>query len=281
LRRQLAQQEQLQAIKEEMARPVELDIPKPTPRRSPLVSSLRNAGVVQSISAPEVANAVQIAQVAPGGPVGLLQAADGRRLRFYAKSGSKMRLEGTSNIHDWQVESSLIGGFIEVGSNFPIEPGQPAKPGEFAAEAEPFIIVHSLKSVEKDGKPYSDTMDQAMYGCLRATENPKVVFHLIQLTLKEPAKSRERPYLFEAKGELELAGVTNEINMPVDVLPLSGKKLKISGTSTVKLTDFEIDPATLSPSLGMIKIGDDVKLSFEWMVAQTNWTSAPGVSAMR
>jgi hypothetical protein len=28
--------------------------------------------------------------------------------KYYAKSGSKMRMEGTSNIHDWQVEGTLI-----------------------------------------------------------------------------------------------------------------------------------------------------------------------------
>src|SRR5271169_5429009 len=44
--------------------------------------------------------------------------------RFLPRTGSKMRLEGTSNIHDWQVESSLIGGYLEVGPAFPVEPGQ-------------------------------------------------------------------------------------------------------------------------------------------------------------
>ena len=37
-----------------------------------------------------------------------------------ARSGSKMRIEGTSNIHDWQCESPFIGGMIEVGPNFPL-----------------------------------------------------------------------------------------------------------------------------------------------------------------
>src|ERR1043165_8828005 len=73
--------------------------------------------------------------------------------KYYARSGSKMRIEGTSTIHDWQVEGTLIGGYFEVGPNFPAEPGQSATPGKIEAHAEPFIMVRSLKSVEKDGKP--------------------------------------------------------------------------------------------------------------------------------
>src|SRR5260221_2488614 len=91
-----------------------------------------------------------------------VQAAD-EMTKVYAKSGSRMRMEGTSNIHDWQVEGTLIGGFFEVGPNFPSEPGQPATPGKIEAHAEPYIMVRSLKSLEKDGKPYSDKMDDVMY----------------------------------------------------------------------------------------------------------------------
>ena len=35
------------------------------------------------------------------------QAAD-PATKLYARSGSKMRIEGTSNIHDWQMENPLI-----------------------------------------------------------------------------------------------------------------------------------------------------------------------------
>jgi hypothetical protein len=198
-----------------------------------------------------------------------VQAAD-EATRFYARAGSKMRLEGTSNIHDWQVESSLIGGYLEVGPGFPVEPGQAATPGKVQAKAEPFVMVRSLKSLEKDGKPYSDRMDEVMYEHLKAQDDQKarIMFHLADLTLKESAKSKDAPYVFEAKGDLVVGGVTNKLTMPVNILPLGDKKLKVTGTTSVKMTDFKIDPPAPKIALGMIKTGDDVKVIFEWMVGQ-------------
>ncbi len=198
-----------------------------------------------------------------------LQAAD-KTTRFYAKSGSKMRIEGTSNIHDWQVESPLIGGYFEVGPEFPVEPGQAATPGKIEAHAEPFIMVRSLKSIEKDGKPYSDKMDEVMYEHLKALNVPsaRIMYHLTELVLKEPAKSKESPYVCDSKGELVVAGVTNVISMPINILPLGDKKLKISGSTSVKMTSFSIQPPAPKIALGMIKTGDDVKLIFDWIVQE-------------
>src|SRR5215471_970347 len=82
-------------------------------------------------------------------------------IRYNAKPGNlKMRLEGTSNIHDWQVEGAIIGGFLEVGPGFPVEAGQDIQPGPVPAQAEAFIPVASLKSIDKNGRPYSDKMDE-------------------------------------------------------------------------------------------------------------------------
>ena len=194
---------------------------------------------------------------------------------FAARSGSKMRIEGTSNIHDWQVESPFIGGFMEVGPNFPMDPGQAVTPGKVEGKADVFIQVRSLKSIEKDGKPYSDKMDEIMWEHLKETENKRILYRLSELTLKEAPKAKDAPYVLDAKGELMVAGVTNKITMTVNVLPLGEKKLKITGTTNLKMTDFKVEPPAPKIALGLIKTGDDVKLIFEWMLAQRKTPAAP------
>jgi len=192
----------------------------------------------------------------------------GQMARFDSRSGSKVRIEGTSSVHDWQVEGKLIGGHVEAGPNFPTEPGQTVQPGKVDAKVEAFIPVRSLLSIEKDGKPYKAAMDDRMYEKLKSDTNPKIFYYLNELVLTEPAKSKDAPYIFEAKGDLVVAGATNKISMPVSVLPLGDKKLKISGKTNAKMTDFGIQPVALNIGPLAIKTGDEVKLSFDWMLAQ-------------
>lgn len=193
------------------------------------------------------------------------QAADLTKLS--ARAGSKMRVEGTSNIHDWQVESPLIGGAIDVDNNFPIEPGQNVTPGKVQAKGEVFVTVRSLKSIQKDGKPYSDAMDGIMHGKLDTGSSPRITFKLTELTLKEAAKSKDAPYVFDSKGQITVAGVTKDVAMTVNVLPQGDKKVKIMGSVPLKMTDFKIEPPAPTVGLGLIKTGDDVKVIFDWNVA--------------
>jgi len=197
-----------------------------------------------------------------------LWAAEGT-VRLGATQGSKVRIEGTANmIHThWEVESKLIGGSIEAGPNFPLEAGQAVTPGKVDAKVDAFIPVRSLKSMD-DGKPYSDSMDDIMYDKLKAQAYSKILYHLTELTLKEVPKSKDAPFVFDSKGDLVVAGVTNSISMPVQITFVGEKKLKITGNVAVKMTQFKIEPPAPKIALGALKTGDEVKLFFEWMVEQ-------------
>jgi polyisoprenoid-binding protein YceI len=196
-----------------------------------------------------------------------LVAAEGTSTRFVAKSGtSKVRIEGTSTIHDWQMESPLIGGYLEAGPDFPTKPGVDVKPGKVNAKVEAFIPVRSLKSLEKDGKPYSDKMDEIVWEKLLLQKFPRIIYRVSELVFKE---AKDGAYMFDSTGDLIVAGVTNKISMPVNITPLEGGKgLHIIGSTKVKMSDFKIEPPAPT-GLGMlIKTGDDVKLFFDWTVEQ-------------
>lgn len=182
-----------------------------------------------------------------------------------------MRIDGTANMFHphWAVESPIIGGTVEVGANFPVEPGQAATPGKIDAKVDAFVAVRSLKSIDENGKPYSDKMDDIMYGkLLPSNAAPKLTFKLTELNLKEAAKDKDSPYLCDAKGDLTVAGVTKPVLFAVKILPMADKKLKISGETTVKMTDFNIEPPSPKILLGALKTGDEVKLTFDWNVQQ-------------
>src|SRR5882724_3854042 len=194
-------------------------------------------------------------------PLASLSLGAAEMTRYDARSGSKMRIEGTSVVHDWRAESPLILGFLEVGPGFPTEPGQTVTPGKIEARGEARVMVNTLLSKKENGDPYESKMDDKMHDMLKTDTYPMIVFRLTELTLKEAPKSKDDPYIFDSKGELAVAGVTNQLSMVVSIFPLADKKLKISGTAPLKMTDFKIEPATLI--LPAFKTSEDVKIKFE------------------
>ena len=65
--------------------------------------------------------------------------------------------------------------------------------------------MRSLKSIEKDGKPYSDRMDEIMCEHLKETQFKQIIYKLTELTLKEVPKTKDAPYVFDSTGELTIA----------------------------------------------------------------------------
>jgi RNA polymerase sigma factor (sigma-70 family) len=196
--------------------------------------------------------------------------------RFAARPGSKVRIEGTANIINpiWYVESPIIGGSLELGPGFPLAAGQALEPGPVPAQAKAFISVLSLKSVDNDGRPYSSKMDEIMYETLRSEHYKQIRFDLVELLLRGATNiDRVLQYELEARGVLTIAGVTNEVTMPVLVLPEANGRLKISGGMRLKMTWFGIEPPDINLVVGHIKVGDQVSIKFDWVVAPSSTSS--------
>src|SRR5258706_13631464 len=87
---------------------------------------------------------------------------------------------------------------------------------------------------------------------------------LVSLFEKPKNYDDTRQYLFDTRGELAIAGVTNKITMPVSVQPIKPAKVKIYGSTSVKMTKFHIEPPVPALARGFIKTGDDVDITFVW-----------------
>lgn len=188
--------------------------------------------------------------------------ADG--IRYKAKAvGSKVVIEGSSNIHDWIMEGSIIGGHLEVPEGVVLDPSQAAVAGaaggKINAQAEVFIPVNSVKSSHYEG------MNEVMLDAMKAQDFPQIKYHLTEMTLKEPHAAGS-PLEFNTKGELMVAGVTNQISLPVRIESMEQSKLKVIGSIPLKMTSFKIAPPI---KLGVFKSADDIKISFEWVIGKS------------
>lgn len=168
-------------------------------------------------------------------------------------TGSKMRMEGTSTLHDWTMDSTIIGGFLEAEAGFPASSSK--------ATAQVFTPVRSYKS--SGGKK----MDQVMQEHMKEPKFKMIKFSLIELKPKSSAGA-SGPVQFDAIGALTILDNTVTNTMAVTVEKLADGKLKVVGSTPLKMTEYKLPPPEIS-LLGMatIKVGDDLKISFEWLLA--------------
>lgn len=192
--------------------------------------------------------------------VSSLTAAQPVRYQSTPGASSTVRIDGTSTFHDWTVESKLIGGSMQLDATFPEKPEEAIK---LQPKVDVIIPIRSLKSTS--GKP---EMDSVMYRTMKYEQHPKITYQLTEMTLKEPAKEPGGPMVFATKGELTIAGVKKSTPLNVTIQPMAGDKLKVTGTTSLKMTDFGMQPPSPKLALGLVKTGDDVKITFEWMTAK-------------
>lgn len=171
-----------------------------------------------------------------------------------ATTGSSSKMEGDSTLHKWKMESKILGGFIEADANFPESALTDTKAARPSVSA--FMPVRSYKSGNKK-------MDDIMQDSMNATTLPKIEYSLIELKPTSPAGTTGA-IQFEATGALTIYGVTRTNTMPVVIEKKDGK-LKINGTTPVKMSDYSVKPKLTGPA-ALLTVDDNLKITFEWML---------------
>jgi polyisoprenoid-binding protein YceI len=97
---------------------------------------------------------------------------------------------------------------------------------------------------------------------------PKIEYRLIEL---KPLGTTNGAARFEAVGALTVHGVSLTNTMPVTVERKDQTRLKVTGATPLKMTDFGIKPPV--PVFPPIKTGDSVTISFDWLAAQKSETA--------
>lgn len=179
-------------------------------------------------------------------------------LKYKAKPGGKMRIDGTSTLHDWNAESRFVSGRLELDPAFPVDPTvKDLKAGKLEASANVTILVRTFKCSS------GSAMDTIMQETMDAQNYPKIEYKLTELVFKEV---KDDALVFDSKGDLTLHGNTKTVSFPVEILRPDKSTLRIKGTTDLKMTEFGMKPP--APLGGTIKTGDDVKITFEWVLAQ-------------
>lgn len=186
-------------------------------------------------------------------------------------TGSKVKIEGTSTLHDWTMEGFMILGYLELDSQVQIDTAEKTiaglTGGKLNVRAQVSIPIRSIKSGHT-------SMDSVMQEAMNQKTHPKIEYRLTDLVLKDTAHTAGTPFQFDSKGDLSMNGRTNKVTMPVTIDRVDKSRLKIAGSIPLKMTSFGIKPPAPSIlGLSPIKTGDDIKVSVVWLVAQPEKTA--------
>jgi polyisoprenoid-binding protein YceI len=173
--------------------------------------------------------------------------------------GSSVKIDGTSTVHDWTVEGKLIGGFMDVDGEFPSDLSVATVP---ELTSPPKVNVQIPVRSIKSGK---STMDSVMHTAMKQSKHRMISFSLTKMDPSSASRKAGDPLRYNAEGDLTVAGVKKHVKMPVDLTSHGAGGLRITGKTKVKMTDFGITPPAPKIALGLIKTGDEVDITFEWI----------------
>ncbi len=187
--------------------------------------------------------------------------AQAESITYTAKTGSELKISATSSVHDWEVKTRLIGGKMIWDSSFPLNPSKAVLP-KLTATPKISVIV-PVRNIES-GK---QRMNEVMHGAMNAEKHKYARYSLTEIKLADTKRKVGDPIVFETKGKLDVNGKSAPVSMQVSIANVEGGKLKVSGKTKLKMSQFGIVPPAPKIALGLITTSDEVTVEFSWFVA--------------
>jgi hypothetical protein len=163
---------------------------------------------------------------------------------YAANNNVKITVNGTSNIHDWDLisekgtctmtvdmdASGVISAFRNLNFSLP---------------------VNTLKS------KHGDKMDNNAYKAMNASSYPNVGFRSTSVTLKS---SVANAYTVSAPGKLTINNVARDVTLTGTCKVNPDKSVTVTGSYKLTTTDYNVKP--ISIMLGAIKTGPGVTILY-------------------
>lgn len=157
-------------------------------------------------------------------------------------SKSDILIEGTSNIHDWEIEVKEFKGTI----HFNAEDQKMTSINDLTLR----IWVESFDSGK--GK-----MDKNAYEALKLEKHPNIDFNF--KNTKSLESKGDGQFSAVVEGELTIAGKTQLVEIPLNI-NMNGQKFSIKTSKSIDMTDYDVEPPTAM--FGTITTGEEVKIKF-------------------
>ena len=156
---------------------------------------------------------------------------------------SNLKVEGTSNIHDWELSAKELQGSMKVQ----MEDGQLVQLDQLQFG----VVAESLKS-GKGG------MDKNTYKALDTDKHKRITYELTNV--KNLDCTSKTSCKITTNGVLTIAGTKKNVELVFDA-KMTGDRITLTGNKKINMTDYNVDPPTAM--FGTITTGEEVNIKFE------------------
>ena len=159
---------------------------------------------------------------------------------------SRVWVEGISNnTPEWTVYATELEGSLTAGSE------------EHSIEAARLVVTSRMLKSKK-----STIMDRVMYDAIKVKEYPHVTYEL--KSADPAARTSDSTFTTNVHGELTLGSRTNAVTFPIQGAIRDGGLMVITGSYTLLLTDYDLQPPTAM--FGSLRTGNEITVHAELIV---------------
>jgi len=165
------------------------------------------------------------------------------QVNYTSNGAAKIVIEGTSNIHDWEMESAQGKATASVTVS-------PAGALTALNNLSFVMAVQTLKS----GK---GAMDDNTYKAMKEKQFPTLQYTAASGTVKANGGSS---YTVTTTGKLTIAGTTRDVVLVGAATLNPDKSLTVTGSYKLQMTDYNVTPPSIM--FGTIKVGPPINVKF-------------------
>ncbi|HTE48102.1 MAG TPA: hypothetical protein VK636_22855 [Gemmatimonadaceae bacterium] len=171
-------------------------------------------------------------------------------VRLDVQPGSRLWLEGGSNIHDWSCKASTFEAIVD---------GRPAELSHDSGSVHLEIIQRvTVKVAVRDLKCGNSQMEKDLYAALKADSASGS--QIVGIFSASPSAGAQGS-IVETDGTIMVAGVEKTVHTQIAVERRSDGRVTARGGVPLLMTDFDVKPPTALR--GLVRSHNDVVVRFE------------------
>ena len=175
-------------------------------------------------------------------------------LHYVTLPGSKLWIDGTSNIDSFTCKSHLVKGYAEIGQGLRVN--SPSSDDDTVIVS---VLVHSLDCGQ-------GLMNADMYNAMKADKYPMIKYELLDAHLSSYPDSLSGWFTLDTKGNLYIAGEKNIVNIKMQVEKLPNGNYRLVGSKPLSMLNYGIIPP--SHFFGLIHAHDKLVVHFDLLATR-------------